>query len=469
MMAALVHFFDGWAGLSGFSQSAKSIAMNELTQQPQKSSFQVSISSLTLGTLYEAVLTFSGQDSFETLWPSVCQNVRWLIPSRRMGILLCGLEESFEIAGMFEHGNFRKPLDSHFTPEDGELKRALTQKNAQWIWSPRDPTVRETNLFTRWLVQDHPDALFVLPMRVKGKTVGALVFAMAPVEETDKAMLSTLGTIYALHTGMAYTLLRISEERKEMQDQLILQEKMASLGSLVAGIAHEINSPVGTLQSATDVVTRCVNRIESLFAEGKPLEDVSIDGWYQKAFKILKENTVLIAVAGGRIAAIVRSLRNFARLDEAEYQRASLHEGLESALTLLEGALKNRIMVVKEFQAIPELFCFPGQLNQVFMSLLQNATEAIEGPGIISIKTFTKDDFVHIQISDNGRGIAPEKLKRVFDFAFSKRGSRVKMGSGLVTAYSIVQRHKGNIAAESSLGEGSTFTVSLPMSASNKA
>jgi signal transduction histidine kinase len=410
-----------------------------------------------LGTLYEAVLAFSGQDSFETLWPSVCQNVRWLIPSRRMGILLCGLEESFEIAGMFEHGNFRKPLDSHFTPEDGELKRALTQKNAQWIGSPRDPTVRETNLFTRWLVQDHPDALFVLPMRVKGKTVGALVFAMAPVEETDKAMLSTLGTIYALHTGMAYTLLRISEERKEMQDQLILQEKMASLGSLVAGIAHEINIPVGTLQSATDVVTRCVNRIESLFAEGQPLEDVS------KALKILKENTELIAVAGGRIANMVRSLRNFARLDEAEYQRANLHEDLESTLTLLEGALKNRIMVVKEFQAIPELFCFPGQLNQVFMSLLQNATEAIEGPGIISIKTFTKDDFVHIQISDSGSGIAPEKLKRIFDFAFSEKGSRVKMRSGLVTAYSIVQRHRGNIAVESRLGEGSTFTVRLPI------
>jgi signal transduction histidine kinase len=438
--------------------------MNELTRQPQKSSsFQVSISSLTLGTLYEAVLAFSSQDRFETFWPSVCQNVRWLIPSRRLGILLCGLEESFEIAGMFEHGSFRKPLDSHFTPEGDELKRALAQKNAQWISIPRHPTVGETSPFTRWLLQDHPEGLFVLPMRVKGKTVGALLFAMAHVEETDKAMLSTLGTIYALHTGMAYTLLRISEERKEMQDQLILQEKMASLGSLVAGIAHEINSPVGTLQSATDVVTRCVNRIESLFAEGQPLEDVS------KAFKILKDNTELIAVAGGRIANIVRSLRNFARLDEAEYQRASLHEGLESTLILLEGALKNRIMVVKEFQEIPEMLCFPGQLNQVFMSLLQNATEAIEGPGTISIRAFTKDDFVHIQISDSGRGIAPEKLKRIFDFAFSERGSRVKMRSGLVTAYSIVQRHRGNIAVESRLGEGSTFTVSLPMSASNRA
>ncbi len=437
--------------------------MNEPSRPPEKSSsFQVSISSLTLGTLYEGVLAFSSQDSFETLWPSVCQNVRWLIPFRRMGILLC-VEGGFEIAGTFAQGSFHKPADSHFTPEGEDLKRALAQKNAQWIRSPRQPGVGETSHFTRWLLQDDPDMLFVLPMRGKGKTIGALLFAMAPVEETDKAMLSTLGTIYALHTGMACTLLRISEERREMQDRLILQEKLASLGNLVAGIAHEINSPIGTVQSATDVVTRCVNRMESLFADGKQLEDGSINGWYQKVFKILKENTDLIATAGGRIANIVRSLRNFARLDEAEYQKANLREGLESTLTLLEGELKDRITVVKEFHEIPEMFCFPGQLNQVFMSLMQNATEAIEGPGTIRIKTFTKDAFAHIQISDNGKGIAPEKLKRIFNFTFSDRGSRVKMGSGLVTAYNIVQRHRGDINVESRLGEGSTFTVRLPI------
>jgi signal transduction histidine kinase len=437
--------------------------MNEPTRLPEKSSsFQASISSLTLGTLYEAVLAFSSQDSFETFWPSVCQNVRWLIPSRRIGILLCVVEESFEIAGMFEHGSLHKPVDPHFAPE-GELKRALSQKNAQWVRDPRHLNVGETSHFTRWLLQDHPDMLFVLPMRVKGKTIGALLFAMASVEETDKPMLSTLGTIYALHTGMACTLLRISEERRAMQDRLILQEKMASLGSLVAGIAHEINSPIGTVQSATDVVARCIKRIESLFAKGKPPEDVSVNVWCQTAFKILKENTELIAMAGGRIANLVRSLRNFARLDEAEYQRASLREGLESTLTLLEAELKDRIIVVKEFHEIPEMFCYPGQLNQVFMSLLQNATEAIEGPGTIRIKTFTKDGLVHIQISDNGRGIAPERLKKIFNFAFSERGPRVKMGSGLVTAYSIVQRHRGDINVESRLGEGSTFTVSLPI------
>ncbi len=120
-------------------------------------------------------------------------------------------------------------------------------------------------------------------------------------------------------------------------------------------------------------------------------------------------------------------------------------------------------MAESECHEIPDILCFPGQLNQVFMSLLRNAAEAIEGPGTIHIKSFTKNDFVHIQISDSGRGIAPEKLKRIFDFDFSETGSRVKMGMGLMTACRIVQSHRGEIKAESNLGEGSTFTIRLPI------
>lgn len=438
--------------------------MNEPPGRPEKSTgFQVSISSLTLGTLYEAVLAFSSQDRFETLWPSVCQNVRWIIPSRRMAILLSTVEESFEIVGQFEQGKFRKPVDSQFTVQTDRLKRALAQKNAQWIGKPLQHLEGETVDFIQWLLHDHPDMLFVLPMRVKGTTIGALLFAMASVTDTDQAMLTTLGTIYALHVGMTYTLLRITEERRQIQNRLMMQEKMASLGSLVAGVAHEINSPIGAVQSATDVLTRCVKRITDLFAGGKALENVSSDEGCQKALNALKENAEIIATAGERIASMVRSLKNFARLDEAEHQRANIHEGIDSALTLLQSELKDRVTVIKESEEIPEIYCFPGQLNQVFMSLLKNASEAIEGPGAIRIKTHRKKDLIYIQISDTGRGIPPEKLKRIFDFDFSERGSRVKMGTGLATSYNVIQRHGGEIKVESKRGEGSTFTISLPM------
>ena len=165
-------------------------------------SFQVSISSLTLGTLYEAVLAFSSQDRFETLWPSVCQNARWLIPARRMGILLRAGAASFEIAGVFEHGKFQKPVDAQFTPQGDQLKRALVQKNAQWIHRPRQELEGETGNFSERLLYDDPDVLFVIPMSMKGKTIGHLLFAMSSVADRDQAMLNTLGTIYALHVGM---------------------------------------------------------------------------------------------------------------------------------------------------------------------------------------------------------------------------------------------------------------------------
>lgn len=438
--------------------------MNELSQGPAHSSgFQVSISTLTLGTLYEAVLAFSSQDRFATMWPSVCQNARWLIPSRRMAILLCGEDESFEIAGTFERGKFDIPDDSQFTPQRDHFKRALTGRRAHWIRGPSQVLEDETDSFTAWLLHDHPDMLFVLPMRMKERAIGALLFAMTSVAGSDQAMLNTLGTIYALHAGTTCTLLRITEERRQMQNQLIMQERMASLGSLVAGITHEINNPAGAIQSAADVVSRCVSRIESLLGGGQGPQDFPKDERGQRVLTALKDNTVVIAAAGERITTIVRSLKNFARPDEAEYQRVSIHEGINTTLTLLKSELKDRITVVKEYGEIPKIHCSPGQLNQVFMSLLRNASEAIDGTGTIRIKTQRKGEHVRIQLSDSGRGIPPEKLKRIFNFNFSKTASRVKMGSGLATAYNIVQRHNGEIKAESKPGEGSSFTIILPL------
>lgn len=439
--------------------------MNELPQRSAVlSSFQVSVSSLTLGTLYEAVLAFSSQDRFETFWPSVCHNARWLIPSRRMAILLGGAEGSYEVVGGFHQGKFHKVIaDSPFIPQTDRLKQALADKRAQWVEKPFEQLDAETGSFAQWLFRDGPDLLFVLPMSMKGKAIGALLFVMASMAETDQSMLNTLGTIYTLHVGMSYSLLQITEERRQMQNQLMMQDRMAALGNLVAGIAHEINNPIGAVQSATDVVMRCVKRFESLFVGENAPEEVRDDEKCQMVFKALQENVEVIASGGSRIAKIVQSLRSFTRLDEAEYQKADIHEGIESALTLLHGKLKDRITVTKEYGDVPKIHCFPGQLNQVFISLLQNAADAIEGQGTIRIWTERRGEGINVQISDSGKGIPPEKLKSLFNFDFSRTGSRVKMGAGLVTAYNIVHKHGGDIKVESEVGAGSCFTITLPI------
>ena len=178
---------------------------------------------------------------------------------------------------------------------------------------------------------------------------------------------------------------------------------------------------------------------------------------------ILKNNGKGTLEAGERIATLVRSLKNFARLDEAEYQKADVLEGLDSALTLMESELRGRVEVVREYGEVPLIECYPGQLNQVFINLLQNASQAIEGQGRITVRGQMRDDYIRIEIADTGKGIEAERLASIFDFGISAEGQRVKMGSGLSTAYTIVQRHGGEIRLESQLDVGTRALVSVPL------
>jgi signal transduction histidine kinase len=156
-------------------------------------------------------------------------------------------------------------------------------------------------------------------------------------------------------------------------------------------------------------------------------------------------------------------------LDEAELKTADLHEGLESTLTLVHHELKNRVQVVKEYGDIPSISCHPNQINQVFMNLLVNASQAVRGEGTITIKTFRDGDTVNVQISDTGAGIPPENLSRIFDPGFTTKGVGVGTGLGLSICFKIAQDHGGRIDVESTAGEGSTFTVRLPISGTTEA
>lgn len=252
-------------------------------------------------------------------------------------------------------------------------------------------------------------------------------------------------------------------ELKATQEQLLMKEKMAALGDLVAGITHEINNPIGAANASTDVARRCIEKIEKIVKNARSATEIKNSAELKKSIKILKENLAVTLTAGERVATLAKSLRSFASLDEAEYQRVNIHEGIESSLTLLESELRDRVSVKKDYGPIPPILCYPGQLNQVFMNLLKNASHAIDGRGDIAIRTFQENNHVHVEISDTGRGIPPEKLDKIFDFQFSTDQSRVKMTSGLSTAYSIVQKHHGEIIVTSELGKGSTFSVILPI------
>ncbi len=255
---------------------------------------------------------------------------------------------------------------------------------------------------------------------------------------------------------------RANRELREAQAQLVQSEKMASLGNLVAGIAHEINTPVGAIHSMHDTLVRAVERLKTLLGArlpGELQENPDLRG----ILKIIEDASRVIETGSERVTDIVRSLRSFARLDEAEMKRVDIHEGIEDTLTLIHHDLKNRIRVVKNYGDVPPIICYPSRLNQVFLNLLVNAKQAIKGTGEIAITTLQKDDRVHISFRDTGAGIPAEHLPKIFDPGFTTKGVGIGTGLGLSICYRIVQEHKGEIRVESKVGEGSTFTVILPV------
>ncbi len=252
-------------------------------------------------------------------------------------------------------------------------------------------------------------------------------------------------------------------ELQETQVQLVQSEKMAALGKLVAGVVHEMNTPIGVIRSAADVSARSVSNIMEVLEKSQTFDEIRNSRKLRGSLKALQNDVPVAIAASERITRIVNSLKSFARLDEAVFQITDLHEGLESILTLLDQDLEGRISVVKEYGEIPLLACYPGELNQMFMNLLTNAVQAIERNGTITIRSFVEKGNVHVQIKDTGIGVSSERIKELFDPSFTKKGHRVKAGLGLFASYNIIQKHHGEIKVESEVGKGSTFTVILPM------
>jgi signal transduction histidine kinase len=250
---------------------------------------------------------------------------------------------------------------------------------------------------------------------------------------------------------------------RQKQAQLVQSEKMASLGMLVAGVAHEINTPVGAISSVHDTLSRALERLRTTLAEASP-DVYASNPRIQSTLRVIEDANKVIESGSSRVAGIVKRLRSFARLDEAELKTVDLHEGIEDTLLLLHHELKHGVTVTKHFGPLPPIACYPSQLNQVVLNLLVNAKQAMKGGhGHIDITTGVVDGKVHVRIQDDGSGIKPEVLSRIFDPGFTTKGVGVGTGLGLSICYQIMRAHRGEIRVDSELGKGTTFTLVLPM------
>lgn len=238
---------------------------------------------------------------------------------------------------------------------------------------------------------------------------------------------------------------------KEVESQLIQMEKMASLGTLAAGIAHEINNPLSFLLSNLESLRDYVN----YFAQ-EPFVDTQHKKTLIEDFLPMTEESLGGAL---RIKKIVADLRTFSRQSETKKSRLDINQILESTLTIVWNEIKYKITLVKDYQAQSAILGDPAQLSQVFLNLLINAAQAIAEKGTITLSTCEDEKNVYIKIADTGSGIAQENLSKIFDPFFStKKGP----GLGLSVSYNIVKQHGGEIKVESAPGKGTTFTITLP-------
>ncbi len=246
-----------------------------------------------------------------------------------------------------------------------------------------------------------------------------------------------------------------NRELHDTQEQLVQTEKLASLGNLAAGICHEINNPVGSIVANADVSRRALEAV----AGAVPADDARV----ARSMRILEDLNSTTETAAQRIARIAKSLKSFAHLDESERKRQDVHQGIEDALVLAQHTFGDRITIDKHFAELPEVEHQPAQLNQVYMNVLINAVEAIEGSGTITIATERQGDEILIRFTDTGRGIPEAEIDRIFDPGFTTRGVGVGTGLGLPISYRIMQEHGGKIAVESEPGKGTTVTLRLPV------
>ncbi len=301
-----------------------------------------------------------------------------------------------------------------------------------------------------------PVMRIIVPVHNMQNVTGIIVLLTRQIRELPdeieilEAVSSQLGSaiiraeLYQKNIRTVNELQKTLKELKETQIQLINSEKMASLGQLVAGVAHEINTPVASIKSNNGIMAKFIPKITD-----------------PEIADILKEINEIDADAIQRISNIVVSLKKFVRLDEAELQEADINKELDLTLNLIRHETKNRIDVVKLYGDIPMIKCYPNMLNQVFTNILVNACQAIEGNGKITISTDFQDNKLIVKIKDTGRGIPEDALHKIFTAGYTTKGVGVGTGLGLAICTKIIEKHKGEIKVNSEVGVGSEFIITI--------
>ena len=307
-----------------------------------------------------------------------------------------------------------------------------------------------------------------------GKTYLAIFYDITERKLAEQRIETQIADIAKVNAQLVAS----NQQLGRAQNQLLQSEKMASIGLLAAGVAHEINNPIGYVYSNLGTLEKYLADIFAVLTKYEAAErmmdrpDQEIEEIRQFKARIdldyLREDikSLLAESREGlmRVKKIVLDLKDFSRTDSAEeWQWADVQQGLESTLNVVWNELKYKCEVVKEFGKLPLIQCLPSQLNQVFMNLLMNAAQAIEEHGVVTIRTGQEEDQIWVEIADSGKGIAPGNMPHLFDPFFTTKPVGQGTGLGLSVSFNIIEKHRGRFEVHSEIGKGATFRVWLPV------
>jgi signal transduction histidine kinase len=364
----------------------------------------------------------------------------------------------------------RELMAKHVLRPPPHLRRCITEDRSIFVPDPEAdpdwPAVDDEA--ARGLAQRlgwRSPSLFT-PVRCEGKPVG-VIFAHThlrwrPMDQQDISRVEAFAAMVDValqNVRLLENLNALVDERtrelRDAQAALVQSEKMASMGQLVAGVAHELNTPVGAVTSAQDSMRKAADKLRKLMPD-------ELDKRVDATIRVMTDSAKVVETGSQRIGAIVARLRSFARLDQAAVQAADVHSCIEDAIGQIEHRLSPEQSLERHFGELPVVRCDPRKLNQLFANLLGNAVDAMGEGGTLAIRTKAVDGGVDIEVEDDGAGIPAEHLDKIFDPGFTTKGVGVGTGLGLSIAYGVVEEHGGTIRVESTEGEGTRVIVHLP-------
>ncbi|WP_176955843.1 ATP-binding protein [Catalinimonas alkaloidigena] len=344
-----------------------------------------------------------------------------------------------------------------------DLMLVLQPKTGEWV---------QADVRVRHLFDDPQVAGGLLTIRPMPEIEAGVVQLQDYIKQLKSAVKEQTQALEAKNQELHDAL----EHLKNTQLKLVESDKMASLGELTAGIAHEINNPINFVSSnitplQTDLaeIQELLKQYETLHKETNVEARLNQIAQLRKALEpefLFEEMEALIKgirEGADRTRSIVNGLRTFSRLDESDFKPADLHQGLESTLMLLSNRIKNRIEVHRDYGVLPLVECLPGKLNQVFMNIINNSLQAIEGKGNLWLHTQQKGNAVEIRIRDDGPGMSEDVKRRIFEPFFTTKDVGQGTGLGLSISFGVMERHQGRIEVESTPGKGTEFIITLPV------